>query len=112
MLETLGKLTHTATAGKVPGITDVVIEDFVLRERTKDRSLLSPVRITFGLEHELWMSPDNFFTTKQQPSDAKSTVTDDRLKRWGMWTVGQQHARDATRHLILFLRKVCQDQEM
>lgn len=110
MLETLGDLTHTATAGRLPRVTDVTIEDFILREGTKDRSLLSPVRLKFGLEQDLHTSPYPFMLKSFQPSQAKGVATDERLKRWGLWTVGQQHARDATRHLVLWLKELVNEE--
>lgn len=39
----------------------------------------------------------------QSPNEAKSFGTDAKLKAMGWWTVGSDHARDATRHLILKL---------
>jgi len=38
---------------------------------------------------------------EQAPVDAKSFVTDEKLKRLGWYTPGPDHARDATRHLVL-----------
>lgn len=37
-------------------------------------------------------------------SMAKTTVTDERLKRWGLWARGSGHSRDAIRHLVTYLR--------
>lgn len=37
----------------------------------------------------------------QSPEDAKSFVTDDKLKKIGWYVSGPDHARDASRHLIL-----------
>ncbi|AXH49791.1 RuvC-like resolvase [Gordonia phage Pleakley] len=82
----------------------VVIEDFILRTQTQARDALSPVRITAALQQLLWEGKD-VTTYKQQPSEAKTTCTDDRLKQWGFWTPGSRHARDADRHAILFVRK-------
>jgi hypothetical protein len=83
----------------------VVIEDFVLRQMRMDRELLSPVRITSAIGYQLWKSGRDYHI--QSPSDAKRVCTDDRLKNWQMYdpTGGLQHARDADRHAILFLRK-------
>lgn len=85
----------------------VVVEDFILRDfrREKSRNLLSPVRVTAKLEHYLWRT--NRKMLLQQPSLAKTTVTDDRLKLWGCYVSkgGQQHARDADRHVLTFLRR-------
>lgn len=88
------------------GEVDLVIEDFILRNRSMDRSMLSPVRVTSALlgilVHEDVMDRVNL--TFQQPSQAKSIATNERLKRWGLWIVGSTHERDAMRHLIVYLR--------
>lgn len=34
---------------------------------------------------------------------AKQFVTDDKLEKWGMWKVGERHARDAIRHGVYWL---------
>lgn len=83
----------------------IVIEDFILRKQLRDRGLLSPVRITEVLDFACWMN--NRRTFKQQPSAAKGAVTDDRLKSWGLYVRegGMEHARDATRHGLHFLRR-------
>lgn len=109
------------TRGKVQVHSRIVMEDFILRERTKDRSLLAPVRMIAMLEFGLYafgsptaspaqVSPEmaklgTVGVTKQQPSDAKSVATDERLKRWGLWHAGSPHVRDAIRHMIIYLRR-------
>lgn len=42
-------------------------------------------------------------TVWQQPSQAKTYATDDRLKRWGLWVKGREHERDAWRHFAYFV---------
>lgn len=42
--------------------------------------------------------------TYQSAAQAKGVVTDKRLKSWGLWVPGQQHARDAIRHAVTYLR--------
>lgn len=85
----------------------IVVEDFILRQNRQEmsRDLLSPVRITAKLEHELWKRRRKMWL--QTPAQAKSLVTDERLKHWGTYTSegGLQHARDADRHVLLFLRR-------
>lgn len=87
--------------------TAVVIEDFIPQQFNQSRDFLSPVRITARLEQLLW---ELRATTshRQQVSEAKSTCTDDRLKKWGLFEGGHsdRHARDADRHALLFLRKL------
>lgn len=85
--------------------TVVVMEDFILRTQSQSRDALSPVRIIAGLNQLLWETKSAPIY-KQQPSEAKTTCTDDRLKQWGFWDSGSRHARDADRHALLFIRKV------
>lgn len=94
---------------KVPRLTSIVVEDFILRERTQSRNLLAPVRLTAKLEQQVYLSRDLRhvpFSTSQSASSAKGVVTDKRLREWGLWIRGQQHARDAIRHLVLHLRGI------
>jgi hypothetical protein len=83
----------------------VVMEGFILRKFSSDDELLSPVRLIAKIEYGLWLLGMTYFP--QQPSEAKSVATDDRLKNWGLYKSegGMQHARDADRHGITFLRK-------
>lgn len=90
----------------------VVIESFILRQQRKDSALLSPVRITAALSQWLWQQRRSYFV--QQPSLAKTTATDERLKAWGAYhrSGGLNHARDADRHAITFLRRCKADPKL
>lgn len=96
----------------------VIIEDFILRQFRQDRSLLAPIRLTAKLEYEIYISNEQRGNTgkqrvkKQQPSLAKTTATDERLKEWGLWEVGAPHARDAIRHAVTFLRRAKTDRKL
>lgn len=85
----------------------VVVEDFILRaeRKEKSRNLLSPVRITAKLETYLWRQNRPMFL--QQPSQAKTTITDERLALWHCKADDglEDHARDADRHAVLFARR-------
>ncbi len=86
----------------------VVIEDFQLpaKVHTRNRELLSPVRIGFGLALLLGMSPKfNGKVVWQQPTQM-GVITDDRLREWGLWLPGQvnKDIRSAMKHLIIYLR--------
>lgn len=83
-------------------------EDFIVRQFNQGRDFLSPVRLKAALDYALWRMGIQQF--RQQPSEAKSTVTDERLKAWGFYDAkgALRHARDADRHVITFLRK-CKD---
>jgi len=91
---------------------DMVIEDFILRSAIKGRELLSPVRIGHKVDYQLWRGLKvasgerlRFEPYWQSPGDAKSVMTDERLKLMAMYTPGPDHARDATRHALMWLRK-------
>jgi hypothetical protein len=94
-------------AGLASGHADHVIllyEDFILRQRRKDRDLLSPVRVTAKLEivNEMqWGFPE----LKQQPSLAKSSMPNSRLKALKLYRPGKPHANDAIRHNITLIRR-------
>ena len=85
----------------------IVIEDFILRKSGMSRELLSPVRLTAALEWAIDALPVPYEIVRQTPSEAMQTATDERLKKWGLYARagGQQHARDADRHSITFMRK-------
>jgi hypothetical protein len=86
-------------------VAAVVIEDFTLRTLRMDRDLLSPVRITSAIGYSMWLNGREYHV--QSPADAKTICSDQRLKEWGMYDPygSLQHARDADRHALLFLRK-------
>lgn len=88
----------------------LVIEDFIIRKFLSSRDFLSPVRITSGILQDVrtrgTLPKDQIFF--QSPSEAKGVCTDERLDRWGytIKTQKDRHARDATRHAVLFLRRL------
>lgn len=41
----------------------------------------------------------------QQPAEAKRLFTDERLREFGWWAKGEEHARDALRHLGFYLAR-------
>lgn len=88
----------------------IVMEDFVIRGHDRSRQFLSPVRIMAKIDYLLWKTGRSAF--RQSPSDAKNTCSDARLKEWGLYDSygGLNHARDADRHALLFLRKSKQNE--
>lgn len=100
---------------------EIVCEDFVLRQMRGGRELLDPVRITeplkWWLERGGIRAWDHYEDGEgawkprgmelQQPSLAMTTITDERLKAFGVFnlTKGQPHARDAVRHALTFARR-------
>lgn len=51
----------------------------------------------------------NWKLVMQQPAE-RSVITNDRLRRWGLWTSGpanvMSHQRDAVRHLCVYRRSL------
>lgn len=76
----------------------LVTEDFKLRRLDAE---LSPVEINAMVLRETRPR----YWVKQMSSLAMKTVTDDRQKLWGFWVPGQEHARDAVKHNITFLKR-------
>lgn len=90
-----------------PGAS-VGLEDFILRTQNKSRDTVSPIRITAGFDYAMFER--GYQTFRQQPSEAKGLATDERLKAWNLYerSGGMNHARDADRHSITWLRKMKQ----
>jgi hypothetical protein len=82
----------------------VILEDFILRNSSMDRSLLSPVRI--NAKFQFAMDGSGVRVGKQAPSEALGVVTDERLRLWNLYDSSSGvHARDAARHAVLAARK-------
>ena len=88
----------------------IVVEDFIVDfgQLKKNRESLSPVRITAKLEQAMWADGRRIFL--QDRSNTKTTMSDQRLKDIGLYERkgGLNHARDADRHAMYFLRR-CQN---
>lgn len=76
----------------------LVTEDFNIRQQAV---LLDPAEINAVVR---WATRPRYWV-KQHASLAMSTVTDDRQKAWGFWIPGKEHARDAVKHNITFLKR-------
>ena len=87
----------------------VTIEDFILQMLSSDRELLAPVRLTARYLDRMETSGIAIWT-RTTASEAKRTVTDERLRSWNQYdSASGVHARDAQRHAILVLRKYASD---
>lgn len=92
----------------------VLSEDFIVQTVKKERTFLSPVRVAAMLEwalHRGQREADGVYRFRKMPpkqsaNDAKNTITDDRLKLWQMYLPGADHPRDATRHALLWMRRL------
>lgn len=76
----------------------LVTEDFHVRQLNV---LLDPAEINAVLR---WATRPRYWV-KQDGNLAFKTVTDDRQKDWGFWLPGKEHARDAIKHNITFLKR-------
>lgn len=76
----------------------LVTEQFKVRSI---QALLDPAEINAALA---WAVRPRYFVY-QNPDMAMKTVTDDRQKSWGYWIPGKEHARDAVKHAITFLKR-------
>ena len=92
----------------------LVIEDFELRKLLKSRDLLSPVRVGHKLDYAIYNRNRRQYPAVhseikiewQMPALAMTTATDDRLKLWGLYNPGKEHARDGSRHVVTFARRM------
>lgn len=82
----------------------VIIERYTIGERTVKFSRQSDaLEITGVMKYEA--ARHGIRSKLQLPVDAKRMFTDERLKAFGWWATGEEHARDALRHLGLYLAK-------
>lgn len=101
-----GRILAVAKQWGVEDCVHLAIEDFILQERTQERNLLSPVRITSGLLSLLEdMDEINVVVHFNLASNGKVGVPDPALKKLGFYEPGKAHSNDAARQAILVLRK-------
>lgn len=81
--------------------TIFVNEGYVPSSTAKHGSIRLPDRLGAALVQELTSLVDEVH--EQMPS-AKAVVTDERLRRHGLWVPFQPHAMDAVRHSVVRLR--------
>jgi hypothetical protein len=67
------------------------------------REGISPVRVTSTLRGLLIASKHKWVS--YSASTSKSTITDQRLKNFGLWAVGKKHSRDAARQGATWVRQ-------
>lgn len=80
----------------------VVCEDFIISGRTvkTNQGKLWSLRGIGALEYLCRISNASFVL--QRAVDAKTFATDEMLRTVGWYVPGMNHARDATRHLLLY----------
>jgi hypothetical protein len=100
-----GRIFSVAERWGVLECCHLAIEDFILREDTTDRNLLSPVRVTSGLL-ALFEEMEGINIVPHFNPSGKVGVPDPALKKLGFYEPGQPHSNDAARQAILVLRKM------
>lgn len=100
------EFTANKSGGSLVGITHLAVEDFIVRERTQNRNLLSPVRLNTAIYNYVADEDELSLDYHLQSASDKSIVTDDQLRSYGLYFPGEPHACDASRHLVLFLQKL------
>jgi hypothetical protein len=88
----------------------LIVEDFDLmasNPTTDAEVLLSPVRIAAMIRMTMFMGAlfGAARLTMQGRTIAKTTMTDERLRKSGYWVEGSDHERDAVRHAFTALRR-------
>jgi hypothetical protein len=78
----------------------LVVEKFTITSRTAKMSQQPRAMEVIGVMRFLARRAEAQFEM-QTPSAAKSFASDAQLRKIGLWKPGQDHARDAIRHLLL-----------
>jgi hypothetical protein len=84
--------------------TIVGVEGFTLMSGAKNRGVNLPLRLLGAFDVLRQVEPSVIDEYHEPQPSAKSVVTDERLRRWGLWNPGRKDANDAVRHLIVLMR--------
>jgi hypothetical protein len=86
------------------GLDILVCESFSLNAGTMKKSTAGSLQTIQTIGMLRWLAFVHAVPfVLQTPAAAASFSSDDKLRRLGWWKVGEEHARSATRHLILYL---------
>lgn len=86
----------------IAGPEEVVIERFQFRYGGgRSKVVLTPVEVIGVVK--LYCAMKKIRLYEQTPAQAKKLITDDKIRKLGLWVPGQPHAMDATRHLLYHL---------
>lgn len=79
----------------------IICEDFIYTSNTATKTRQTWSTEGVGVLRFLCQRYDQEFVL-QTPSGAKSFATNDKLRKLGWYTAGQDHANDAARHLLVY----------
>jgi hypothetical protein len=99
-------LWHFLEARVILGFTEIVCESFEFRQHLQKDNAKHKVELVsrdyIGII-KLFCALTNTKLTMNTASTGKAFVTDEKLKLINLWTPGNPHANDATRHNIRYL---------
>jgi hypothetical protein len=107
-VKAIGSLCRTAQGFSYLVGPALVVEDWDVDPHFKstDPEAMSPVRIAAMLRYARYRGElGDAMILMQGRTLAKQTMTDERLRRAGLWVEGSPHERDAVRHAITALRR-------
>ena len=84
--------------------THIVMEDYRVYSHKLDRHSFSRVptlRVIGALDFLCWEKSIPVYY--QMATQAKGFITDEKLKKWGLYDQGQRHSRDSMRHGLYYL---------
>lgn len=83
----------------------LIVEKFTITARTAqlDTEGAGITIGVIGVMRHLARRSGAYFVNTQSPSDAKNFLTNAQMRKVGLWKPGEDHARDAIRHLVLGL---------
>lgn len=84
--------------------TLVVYENYRIYSHKLDRHSFSEVetlRLIGGIDLICW--EESIPVANQMAVQAKSFITDDKLKAWDFWLKGLKHSRDSMRHALYYI---------
>lgn len=84
--------------------TIVGVEGFSLVSGPKNRGVNLPLRLLGAFDVLRQLEPSVVDEYHEPMPSAKAVVSDERLRRWGLWNPGRKDANDAVRHLIVLMR--------
>jgi len=77
-----------------------IFEDTITKSRGSTNWSIETIGVARYIAHR-----DGHEFVLQGATEAKGLGTDKLLRRFGWWTVGSDHARDAARHAVLYIAK-------
>lgn len=105
--DALNRIVSASHGRSGSGEPTLIVEGFQFRSETMQTSANASLELIGALRYLAYRKGWEFI---EQQASERSVVTNERLKRWGLWTPGpakrMDHQRDALRHLCVYRRKL------